>query len=130
MSKYFDNKYLKIDLRICNSIVDFERLRDDNGIPVNKLSGKKLLQFKESLDFIFLDSTRFNIIAYTYKGEKEVVYVDELSEYLTSMKSVTFTKFYDFSDMDVDTVLEKISDSGMESLSKKEKAFLKNQSKK
>jgi len=47
---------------------------------------------------------------------------------LYSMKPITFVKSYDFSDMDVDTVLEKISTSGMESLTRKEKAFLKSQS--
>ena len=127
MSKYFNNRYIKIDLRMCNSVVDFERLRDDNGIPDSKLSGEKLMDLKETVDFIFCDFARFNIIAYVYKGETKVIYVDDLSEYLTSMKSITFTKLYDFSDMDVDTVLEKITTSGMESLSKKEKAFLKNQ---
>jgi len=128
MSKYFDNKYIKIDLRMCNSVADFERLRDDNNIPVGKLDGKKLMEMKKIADFIFCDSTRFNIIAYLRKNETEVTYVDELAEYFTSMKAITFVKSYDFSDMDLDTVLEKISTSGMTSLTRKEKAFLKNQS--
>jgi hypothetical protein len=129
MSKYFDNKYIKIDLRMCNSVADFERLRDDNNIPVGKLDGKKLMEMKKIADFIFCDSTRFNIIAYIRKDETEVTYVDELAEYFTSMKAITFVKSYDFSDMDLDTVLEKISTSGMASLTRKEKVFLKNQSK-
>jgi len=129
MSKYFDNKYIKIDLRMCNSVADFERLRDDNNIPVGKLDGKKLMEMKKIADFIFCDSTRFNIIAYLRKDETEVTYVDELAEYFTSMKAITFVKSYDFSDMDLDTVLEKISTSGMASLTRKEKVFLKNQSK-
>jgi protein associated with RNAse G/E len=114
---------------MCNSVADFERLRDDNNIPVGKLDGKKLMEMKKIADFIFCDSTRFNIIAYIRKDETEVTYVDELAEYFTSMKAITFVKSYDFSDMDLDTVLEKISTSGMASLTRKEKVFLKNQSK-
>jgi len=113
---------------MCNSVADFERLRDDNGIPATKFDGGKLMEMKKTADFLFCDSTRFNIIAYINKGTTEVIYVDELAEYFASMKPITFTKFYDFSDMDVDTVLEKISTSGMESLTRKEKAFLKSQS--
>lgn len=128
MSKYFDNKYIKIDLRMCNSVADFERLRDDNGIPNSKFDGGKLMKLKKTADFLFCDSTRFNIIAYINKGTTEVIYVDELAEYFDSMKPITFVKSYDFSDMDVDTILEKISSSGMESLTRKEKAFLKSQS--
>jgi hypothetical protein len=45
------------------------------------------------------------------------------------MKPINFVKSYDFSDMDVDTILEKISASGMESLTRKEKSFLESQSK-
>jgi len=128
-SKYFDNKYIKIDLRMCNSVADFEKLRDDNNIPVSKFSGKKLMEMKKTADFLFCDSIRFNIIAYINKGTTEVIYVDELAEYFVSMKPINFVKSYDFSDMDVDTILEKISASGMESLTRKEKSFLESQSK-
>ena len=127
MKKYFSSKYIKIDLRIVNSVADIERLRDDNGIPKEKMSPKKVLITKESCDIIFYDATTFYMVAFIYKGETTINYVDELSEYLNSLTSIDFVKSYDFTDMSVDSVLDKIGATGLESLSQKEKSFLESQ---
>jgi hypothetical protein len=127
MKKYFSSKYIKVDLRIVNSVADIERLRDDNGIPKEKMSPKKVLKIKESCDIIFYDATTFYIVAFIYKDETTINYVDKLSEYLNSLTSIDFVKSYDFTDMSVDSVLDKIGATGLESLSQKEKSFLESQ---
>jgi hypothetical protein len=130
MSKYFSPFYLKIDLRICKSAADFERLRDDNNIPVKELSGRKMMELKKTIDIIFYDTQTFCIAAYVSKGEKTVTFVNEFPEFLLSLPALSFVDTFDFSDLEMDIVLDKISASGMNSLSKKEKAFLESHSKK
>jgi hypothetical protein len=70
------------------------------------------------------------MVAYIYKDETKINFVDEMYDYLNSIAPIDFVKSFDFNDMSVDTVLDKIGATGFESLSRKEKAFLESQSKK
>jgi hypothetical protein len=129
MKNYFSSKYIKIDLRMCNTIADIERLRDDNGIPKSKMSPKKVMETKGYCDVVFYDAITFYMVAYIYKDETTINFVDEMTDYLNSIKAIDFVKSFDFDDMSVDTVLDKIGATGFESLTRKEKAFLESQSK-
>ena len=134
MSKFFSPIYAKLDLRMCKTPADFEKIRDGNGIPEEKIDGKKLMQIKKDCDFLFYDTNTYCIIAFIHKGEKEIKFVKELFDYFNSLPTLSFKKNDAVVDvdhqMDIDVILDKISASGMASLTKKEKAFLESQSKK
>ena len=130
MSKYFSSIYTKLDLRICKTPADFEKIRDDNGIPEEKIDGKRLMALKKDCDFLFYDTNTYCIVAFIHKGEKEIKFVEELTDYFMSLPSLSFKKEVDFSELEIDAILDKISANGMASLTKKEKAFLESDSKK
>lgn len=130
MNNNFSPIFGKFDLRRCNNISDFERVRDDNDIPESELDCNKLMGLKKSYDIIFYDMNTFNIIAYIRKGQDEVKYVAELAQFLKDLSPLSLKKDADFSDLELDNILDKISATGVDSLNKKEKLFLENQSKK
>lgn len=130
MSKYFSPIYAKLDLRMCKTPADFEKIRDDNGIPEEKIDGKRLMTLKKDCDFLFYDTNTYCIVAFIHKGEKEIKFVKELTDYFMSLTSLSFKKEVDFSELEIDVILDKISANGMKSLTKREKAFLESHSKK
>ena len=92
---------------------------------------------KEDFDVLFfmLVDNRFYQFAYIRKGQKGIEFIKsyyrELSklEFSTSDDIVREPKEPKVIELNVDSILEKISEKGIESLTKYEKDFLDNQSK-
>ena len=118
----FEN-VVSIHLKRFKSVEDFQKLLDENGI--QNLDATKLFEHKESgYTKIFFDKNTFEAVAYVHESsKKEIVLQDNFKDFLKSMPSLAFktdTKIV----LDVDVILEKISEKGIDSLSKKEKEFL------
>ena len=122
---------LVIDLTKSN-YQNLQRLIDDNKInemleddilDVKMLSDNK----KYGLCKLFIDKTKGHLIAYTTKKDKEtVVLVKEFTKDLLNIKPLELKKN---SKMDLDSILDKISKFGKNSLKEKELSFLENLSK-
>jgi len=118
------NNIICIDLTKFN----FEKLKD---VSVKTNIRYELLVNNKKNDFakLFFDMSGDGvIIAFTTKKDKNrVVYTDVYSDTLLSMKSIEIVK--QPVQLELDTVLEKISKYGIGSLSGSEKDFLDNLSK-
>lgn len=64
------------------------------------------------------------VIAFTTKKNNQVVYTDQYTSILNKIEPVRLSKILD--QYDVDSILEKINNHGLASLSKKELDFLRN----
>lgn len=115
---------ISIHLTRFKSVEDFQNLLDDNGI--KNIDPKKLFEHKEAgYTKIFFDKTTFEAIAYVHKlSKKEITFQDDFKSFLKEMPSISFSNNDDSSSLDVDVILEKISERGVDSLSRKEKEFL------
>ena len=122
----YDN-ILSIHLTKFNTIEELEKVLNDNNI--QSLCAKKLFEHKEKGYLkVFLDKTSQNVIAYTHKNDKKKIHLqDEFTNFLKNMKSISFTK--EVEDLSIDIILDKISSKGIDSLTKREKLFLENNSK-
>jgi hypothetical protein len=114
---------ISIHLTRFKSVEDFQNLLDDNGI--ENIDAKKLFEHKEAgYTKIFFDKTTFEAIAYVHKlSKKEITFQDDFKSFLKEMPSISFSND-DSVYLDVDVILEKISERGVDSLSRKEKEFL------
>ena len=114
---------ISIHLTRFKSIEEFKNLLDDNGI--ENVDAKKLFEHKEAGYIkIFFDKTTFEAIAYVHKSsKKEITFQDDFKSFLKEMPSISFSND-DSIDLNVDVILEKISEKGIDSLSRKEKEFL------
>jgi hypothetical protein len=115
---------ISIHLTRFKSVEDFQNLLDDNDI--KNIDAKKLFEHKEAgYTKIFFDKTTFEAIAYVHKlSKKEITFQDDFKSFLKEMPSISFSNNDDSSSLDVDVILEKISERGVDSLSRKEKEFL------
>lgn len=120
----FEN-VISIHLNRFKSVEDFQRLLDDNGI--ENIDANKLFEHKESgYTKIFFDKNTFEAVAYVHESsKKEIIFQDNFKDFLKNMPSLSFKTDTKMS-LDVDVILEKISEKGIDSLSKKEKEFLDN----
>ena len=88
---------------------------------------------------IWFDTENSNaVIAYTVKGSEEILIADNFFDSLKSIKPVTFViqdkpkpvvenKTEDIEiELDIDTILDKIGQYGIDSITKEEKKFLDN----
>lgn len=112
---------VKLDLRICNSLEDCKRLREDNDIHPDLISDEKLYEYKNVIDIFFYDKETYNIIAVIPTGQTNLQYTDDFISFLTNIEAITYKK----TSLSLDQILDKISSSGLESLNKNEKGFLK-----
>jgi hypothetical protein len=128
--KSFSFDLLKIDLRIINTVENCKRLLKDNDISENQVNAGKLFNLKSTVDFLFIDRQTCSIVGYIRKKEKQIEFVKELAEQMAEMESAKYSKPTIQSEtLKLDTILEKISQKGLQSLSPREKEFLDNQSK-
>jgi len=130
MKNIYSFRYIKIDMSIFRSSDDFRKLFDDNNISLSRISVEKVVKMKSICDYIFLDPITFRIVAYLRKGSISIEFVDDISKYLIDYPSLSYTKEYDFSNLSIDGILDKISSDGISSLSIEEKLFLEKMSKK
>lgn len=118
---------IKIEMKNFKSVESIDKLFLENDI--EGFSAKKIFEMKDSADVFFLDLENKNIFAYIPKGKKEIKYL-----FFEDLKSLTCLskelKEIEKDSLSLNFILEKISKSGMNSLSIVEKEFLKNESKK
>jgi hypothetical protein len=130
MEKFYSQKFIRIDLRIINTEANAKRLLEENDIPETAVCYKKLFEQKSNVDILYFDSTTYTIVAYQYKREKEIKFVTEFLSHLSNSHTLKYEKRIKDENLQMDFILEKISERGIDSLSKREKEFLDEQSKK
>lgn len=119
---------IKIDLTKCETVSDVTQVKINSGIPLDRFDPSMILEYKKTIDVLFVDSVLFGVFACINKGESEIRFCKDFKDFLIDTPSVSTVEMISF-DMDIDLILDKISSSGIESLSKIEKRFLKRQSK-
>jgi hypothetical protein len=118
---------LAIHLNKFKTIEDLSKMLEDNGISI--LDAQKILTFKnEGYTKLFIDSETHKLKAFCHislKGDIKLCedYVSELK----NMKSLDVVK--EPKGLSIDSILDKINNTGLNSLNKYEKAFLENNSK-
>lgn len=119
---------IKIDLTKCETVSDVTQVKINSGIPLDRFDPSMILEYKKTIDVLFVDSVLFGVFACINKGESEIRFCKDFKDFLIDTPSVSTVEMISF-DIDIDLILDKISSSGIESLSKIEKRFLKRQSK-
>ena len=131
---------LAIHLNKFKTIEDLSKMLEDNGISI--LDAQKILTFKnEGYTKLFIDSETHKLKAFCHislKGDIKLCedYVSELK----NMKSLDVVKEpkgillqtpteTNLPFLSIDSILDKINNTGLNSLNKYEKAFLENNSK-
>jgi hypothetical protein len=117
----WSDNIVKLDLRICKTLADCARLREDNNINEELISDEKLFGYKGVVDIFFYDRFTFNIIAIIPHGTDKIQFTEDFINYITGLEPLKFKK----RNLDLDEILDKISSSGLESLNKFEKRFLR-----
>lgn len=122
-------KYLlgivKLDLRNCKTQEDCKRLRDDNNIEEHLISDEKLFSYKNVVDIFYYDKATFNIIAIVPHGQSNIQFTDDFISFMEHAEPLKFKK----TNLDLDSILDKISSFGLDSLNSNERGFLKKFSK-
>jgi hypothetical protein len=130
--KSFSFEFIKIDLRIINTLQNCKRLLGEHNIPAEKVNVEKLYELKNNFDIVFFDKETFFIAAFVRKKEKEIEFVREFLNEMHEEESIKYIKkeIFQNESLKLDLILEKISNQGMNSLTQREKEFLEVQSKK
>ena len=115
-----------IHLRRFKSVEDFQSLLDDNGL--DTIDPESLYSIMlEGFTKIYLDINTHKIVALTHIDNKKLIQISEdFIIHLRRMNSIT--KKSKRNNLSVDSILDKINLKGIESLTEKEKDFLKNNS--
>lgn len=117
---------ISIHLKRFKSAEDFQKLLDDNNLDdINSESLYTLML--EGYTKIFLDINTHKIVALTHQEDKKLIQISEdFIVHLRKMNSITFKSRRP--NLTVDSILDKINLTGIESLTEREKEFLKNNS--
>ena len=104
---------------------DFRRMLRDNGLS-SYIEAKVLLNLKhDGYLKLWLDNQTFRTVAWTSSPDKKRVHFsDDYSQFLKDMNSLTFVEPNNSTSLNLDTILDKIAKSGIESLTTHEKQFL------
>ena len=117
-----------IDLTLFNNEKLKEVVKMFPGIQINPDS---LIQDKKNgIKKLFLDTENLVVIGYTLKSNPdEIIFTEDLVEKLKAIESLQMPKKQrNTGPLSVDTILDKISKWGIESLTESEKTFLDNSS--
>ena len=123
----FSFNFIRIDLSKINSIEEAKKLLSDNNISESEVKPEKLFQVKELHQTLFFDPITLYLVAYIKKGEKNIAFVPEFTDFLNEVKPISFLK--EDKVLTLDVILEKISKKGIKSLNKRELIFLEKSSK-
>lgn len=125
MFSFFKN-IIVLDLKK-TKVKDLKRLLIDNNIPDHKVTVKFLTEEKKNGGLkVFLDRTTYNVIAILYKGDSYPTFSMDFAVELSKLKNTAISSV---SNLDLNSILEKINESGMDSLTKSEMDFLDSASK-
>lgn len=112
-----------INLRKYSTIEEYEKLANDNNLP---LDAGKLLEYRTRFTRIIVNKIDFNVIA-VQLPDGEMVLSSEGIKSFSKVKSLTMNSIEET--FSIDGILDKIHESGISSLTTKEKIFLKKNSK-
>jgi hypothetical protein len=117
---------ISIHLRRFKTIEDFEKVLKDNEL-FNIDSEACYNLMLEGYTKIFIDKNTYKMVGYCHSSDKKLIQISEdFIENLKNMNSITFKKKEYI--LTVDSILDKINQFGIESLTKQEEEFLKNNS--
>ncbi len=108
---------------ICIDLKMFNHIKLEEICQLHGLNYEVLLQNKyDWFAKLWIDKSTMSIIAFNQKKNDSVTISELFVEQLLQIKSIELPK----KEMDLDTILEKISKFGIDSLNDKEKNFLEN----
>ena len=116
---------VKLDLRFCNTLEDCKKLREDNDIHPDLISDEKLFEYKNVIDIFFYDKDTYNIIGVIPFGQSNIQFTEDFLTHLNKIEPLKYKR----TSLNLDEILDKISSSGLESLNKSERRFLRKFSK-
>lgn len=111
------------DLRKYNTVEDIENIAMNNDL---KIDCKKLSDLSVKYSKVFIDKLTNDIFAVVYKGSTEVTMSKDCESQLLKIKSQSPVSLDQ--ELSIDSLLDKINEKGFDSLSAKEKYFLKKNS--
>lgn len=112
-----------INLKKYSTKEEFEKLGSDNGL---SLDGKKLVEYRNRFTKIFVNRVDMSVVA-AQLGDGSIRLTSEGISTLSKVDNLQMGILED--DFTIDGILDKISESGVNSLTAKEKIFLKKNSK-
>lgn len=125
--KYSIN-FIRIELNKIKSVEDARKILASNNIQEKDIKPEKVFSAKEFHKTLFFDASTLYLIAYIKKGESNLTFVPEFYQLFTDSKPLEAKE--DKVILSLDTILDKISKTGIGSLSRSEKVFLNESSKK
>jgi hypothetical protein len=111
------------DLRKYNTVEDIENIVMNNDL---KIDCKKLSDLSVKYSKVFINKLTNDIFAVVYKGSTEVTMSKDCESQLLKIKSQSPVAVNQ--KLSIDILLDKINEKGFDSLSVKEKYFLKKNS--
>ena len=117
---------ISIHLRRFKSVEDFQRLFDDNDLEnIDAEACYKLML--EGYTKIFIDKETHKIVGFCHSQDRKLIQIsDDFIFHLKTMNSLTFKPTP--TNLSIDSILDKINELGIDSLTKYEKQFLNNNS--
>ena len=116
---------LTFDLNNFKSIYELKLVLKKSGL--KKINAKNMFDLKEEFNKLFIDAYTGNTIAYTIPGmPNQIIPMQEFIEYLINQPGISH--ILSQSPLNIDEILDKISDNGMDTLSDRELKFLENES--
>ena len=111
---------------ICIDLTKFNNERLSEFATFHKLDYNNLLENKkEGFAKVYIDLNTMSYVAFTTKKDKSTMnYTSSFTEMLKNIESLDFVK--EPKEMNLDSILDKISKYGIDSLSLNEKSFLDN----
>ena len=127
MSKLYKDNFLALHLNKFNSVEEFDRVLTDNGL--TNIDPKAMFEMKnEGYTKVFFYTETGRMVGFCHNTlKKQVKFTDNFISQLRNQKSIDFIA--EPTDLSIDTILDKISSKGIDSLNRYEKAFLENNSK-
>lgn len=115
---------ISIHLRRFKTIEDFENLLDQNDL--TRIDAQACYDLMlDGYTKVFLDKNTSRIIGYCHQTDKKLIQItEEFVLHLKNMNSINIQR----KKLSIDSILDKISQYGIESLTKTEEEFLKNNS--
>lgn len=108
------------DLRKYNTVEDIEKIINENELSID---ARKVSDLSVKYSKVFIDKVSNELFAVVYKGSNEVTLSKTCEDSLLKVKSLP--PVVDSQEFTVDSLLDKINENGLSSLSAKEKYFLK-----
>jgi hypothetical protein len=116
---------ISIHLRRFKTLEDFEKVLEQNKL--DRIDAESCYNLMlDGFTKIFIDKTTFKLIGYCHQDYKKIVNITE--DFITHLKNMNSITFINNTQLSIDSILDKINQFGLDSLTYKEKEFLKNNS--